>query len=796
MVGGENVRAWRALLVAGLAWWFLGCSTAPSKTAPPEKWVGSAVARAAGTEVIVLSRPTEGLVRLALVVDAGSRDADPPALATVAAIVASRRVDASFRVSPDGTEFHLECATNRIAACVATLGRALATRQPSSSEVVAAVRELRTRRLRAETKLDRRMEGLALEALFGGAASSFDPLGRDEDDRLLDAERVARFIDTHYGPTRSLLVGVGDVEGTKLVAVVNDAFRRLPSAREPRRLARGLPSGSEGARVEVGNVASAAVALVERDLAHAATLARRLVLEKERGSEALSRSELAVDVFEVRGGALVVVRALTNGDPIALAEELAFSLERLRRDPLETPPAPHPDDEAESWSAHVAGAWVARGGTPVGKSQGIGVAAVIPGGRGDRVADGDPDEALRRTANDRLLSAVKRVTSKLEPELRGRLTDQQADVVLANGARIVGRRLEGAGRVSIFVRLAGGSSEDPPSLHGRSALLAATYEAHCEAMKREGISIATRIEGTSVDLEIDFDREHARDALDRALGCLLRPSFDPSLVERARRTVLERLGPPEAAERAWAWAASILAPKSPGLIAPLGRTGTLANVRATDLLRADQELRTGARVTVGVAGDLDLRDGVHRIARRLLALPAGSPPSPPHLAAFPRSVEAASFVGPGPRVVITHRAAFDARGTTIGAEAFAAALTKTLTERPTIRVVFAIGRAEAWGAWSAIGIDLDEAALDELPSLLADARADLAARLPLEIEGRLRERRWARAHPAGLARSLVDGDPAAEERQIETARRLTAAEPAFVIGRPRGRGTGLSPVAN
>lgn len=794
-VGGDGafVRTrpeWMGLVLSVL----VGCWPGAKSAGPSGVATGPTAARVAGAEVVALRRPTDGLVALTLYVDAGSRDSDPPSLATVAAEVAARRAGATARVFPDGTELRLECATTELPRCIDALGEALSSRKTSRAEIESGRRAVSEARLAAGGDVDRAIDTAALGALFGDAAASFDPLGLPGEEARIDRSSVERFWADHFGPTRALLVAIGDLDESTLHQTVNRAFRRLPAARTAR-TERGLPEGQRRGTAIVAHEAAAGVAVAFPDFADAAALALRLG-ETLPSSSTHGSVELSIDAFEVRGGALLVARGRSRTDPIDLAEELAMEVERSRREPIARRAASGAEDEVRGWSEGVGSRWIARSSKKGGPSRGIGVAVLVAGGRGDRLRDAEPDAATLAAATQRTEAMLDRIASEVEPSLRGRLEADHASIALENGARIEAMRLPGAARVGLVVRLAGGASEDPPSLHGRAALLAALYERRCNdsIASHQSVHVTTRVEASAVEIAFDVEAARAREGIDQALACWLHASYEPSAIEDARLALLERLGTPDAPERASSWAASLLAPKSPGLIAPLGRAGTIANVRVSDVVRADRELRGGGRITVGLAGDVDLREAVLRIARRIARLPRGTPVPPPHLAAAPRSVDSVSFAGPLPRVVVTYRALFDARATALGAEALAAVLARVLIERIDAHVVFAHGGADSWGAWAAVGFDLDEASLDSLPDTLRAARPELRERIATELADRLRERRWARADSSGLARALAEEEPAPEPRLVETARRLSETTPSFVIGRPRRRSTeGVAP---
>ena len=130
-----------ALLAAVLVTGVNGIGCAGSTAVPHNPPVNLGILRGAGSaSVAVLPRPGGELVRLSLWIDAGSRDANPPQVATLAAWLAAdasgSRVTA--HVEPEGTELGMWCRKTELVRCLDALRRALALRKPGAAKTPGA----------------------------------------------------------------------------------------------------------------------------------------------------------------------------------------------------------------------------------------------------------------------------------------------------------------------------------------------------------------------------------------------------------------------------------------------------------------------------------------------------------------------------------------------------------------------------------------------------------------------------------------------------------------------------------
>src|SRR5262245_29315271 len=115
-------------LCAALA---VGCAGAQTAAPPPRAQSGLALVHEGpgrGPDLAVLAQPGAPLMQVSLFVDAGSRDADPPQTATLAAWLAAQAAGGATQaqVLPDGIELSVPCRPSELAACLARLQNALA----------------------------------------------------------------------------------------------------------------------------------------------------------------------------------------------------------------------------------------------------------------------------------------------------------------------------------------------------------------------------------------------------------------------------------------------------------------------------------------------------------------------------------------------------------------------------------------------------------------------------------------------------------------------------------------------
>jgi predicted Zn-dependent peptidase len=727
------VRVAAALVLLGMAGCGARAAAGRATTAPA---AGLEMPQVRGAHVAVLRTDASGEVQLSLFIDAGSRDGAPPQVAFVAASVAAEAAGPPFeaRVVPDGTEIHGRCPSSDMPACVAALGRALSTREVTPEALTRAHRALGVRRRRARADEARLVHGLAVRALLGEeAAAELDPLGESADDRSTDATAVRAFLAAHFGPTRAFLAASGDLEPERVMAAVKKEWGELPKAAGAR-AARASLAPRSSAAVEVGRRGHVAVALVVPSAAHGAAAAR-MVLEAGLEGRLQEQEPVAVDAhaFEVRGGSLLLVRTSPVAQVRRAGRTLAFEVGRAA---LEASlPDAHGGAAGDADPARALGElWLvrddeasaaARTAVPSGAAVAMGVGAIVAGGRADRTGKADPDAEVRRSAQARLTAELRRALAALTPARRGAEHDGGAAVVLENGARIDVRRIAAHRRARIEVRVDGGVVEEPPLLHGRTALLATAMSHGCVGRPRDALRLRLRqlgatlvpvVTGDAFGFVLDVPRDGWREGLDLALACLTAPDLTSAGVEQAKLALLSALGQ-EPPYRAWAGAA--IAPNAPGVVAPWGSRDAVKALARHDLMAAHGRAVVGARVRVQVEGDAPPAEVVERTARRLAQLRRGSVPPDARPGEALRDPSFLTTGGEKVAAVLAFRLAgevSDGRATELARRMAAA-----LGGDPGLRVAWSDGGQAPWGGWVAVAVALP---FEGVPSL-ADRMAGI-----------------------------------------------------------------------
>jgi predicted Zn-dependent peptidase len=699
-------------------------------------------------------------------IDAGARDADPPALATVAAWAASAGTEVRARVLPDGTELRIACESERLERCVEPLARVLATRTVGASALEAALARLRAARRGARADPGRTADALAIGVLLGDARG-LDPLGAAEEDTRIDAEAIARWLADHWGPSRSLWIAVGDAPPGAVKAALARALAGAPRARRARAARRIEPRA--GAAVAIGDVNVASAAIAVRSGAAGIAIARRVLDDIE---DAIAR------VFPLRGGTIVVVR---SSDARALAEGLAYARAIAPRGDE----APVDRDDPIAIAERLGASWVARTEDALPPEGGLGIGAVLAGGRGDADLD-DPDVPARRAALALLEPLARELEGLGRAGVLGDADEQRAALWSPHGARAIAQR-EPIGTVAIALAIEAPAVVEPASLHGRRALLARLLE-RCVALRVAG-AVASWSDASSFGVVVESEPAAALETIDRAARCARDPGLGPLEVEQARARALAALG---SAERRLALAARALAPGAPGLIAPAGTPEGLAAIDAAWLRAHWSAVATRDRARIAIVGDV-AADRAARVA--LLGLSR----LPPGSGAVPRAA-----IAPASEEILPARAEDDSvevllalrdraprgRGAGPGARAAASALASALSRR-ALAIAWMDAGADEHGSWLALAIRCDEAAVAAMPARLERARAEASAVLRDALGSELARasEEWARgsATASELARRLAterEGDAPDAAASEATARALLGAPARWVIARP------------
>lgn len=724
----------RALVLALAA----GCGAGGPRAVTAEPVDGPAIEEAAGLALLAIPRPTPGRAWVSMWIDAGARDATPPQLAVVAAWAAAPpEVDA--RALPDGIELSRECPTDELEPCLASLARALGTREVGDAPLASALARASDARRRAAADEARLADALALDALLGRGA---DPLGVAEPEGEIDRPALEGFLADHFGPGRALLVAVGDVSSSTLRRAAERTFRDLPAARAAR-AARAAPGRAVSVRAGGTDVVSVATTFDSPRGAIAA--AHRFVARVDRAS---------ADVFPVRGAIALVGRA-----PRADATELIDRITELHEEAVSEAVVPIPEDP-RAHARWLGARWIAGAAAGGG---GLGVGAVVDGGRADRLVD-DPDAALELQARARILASLEPTPgSEEDADLA------HARLALPNGVHIAGERLEGADHVAATVLFEGGASEESARTHGVTALLASASVHACRSRAaRElgappealGIVIAPRIGAERFGWTVTGPRERWPEVTYLAARCARSRALDAAAVDRAR---LDAVAPAERAALALA-----LAPDAPGRIVPAPADGVAAGL--DDVRRWRARVAVGARAHIGLVGDVPLAAATARLARIAARYPRGEAPPAERWGGPPGTLGTGRS---GPRVGAWIVWAAPMTGRRARAVAgFCERAERTLSAGGRLRVVerhhvFSGG----WGL-AAVRVEALEADLARLPALVPPIPAAPAP---------------AGSPPRGstpTSRSLALARGEADTDGADGASELAAATPRFVVLRP------------
>lgn len=704
-------------LLAIVALLLAGCPPRGGTTPSPVPQPQPEVAQVGELQLALRPRATRGLVRASLWVDAGSRDGSPPAVATLAAWAAGEGM-----ATPDATVFEARCERNALADCLDPLRRALATRQLDRETHAALRARLVDARRRAAADPRRRAEVLAVAAAL--EAPEVDPLGDAEDDDALTREAIAEFWRAHYGVGRALLILQGDLpEGAR--ERVGELTAGWPRAAAPRRPREAPAAGARSATETAARGASAIAALFGEPAA----------------AQEAARQLPGARLFALRGGTVVLVGG--GRDLPARAHRVATAM-RAEDGASGSPREAEGDDPTVA----IVSRWLGAGQGSV-RAMGVGVSCAEGRGRPELEA-----------CTERVRATVAQAVAAAAPEREGEVDGSSGAVRLANGAVIRSERVPGP--VGVVVRFAGGPSEAPPGAHGRAAIAARALALGCE------LPVEPFAESTGWGL---VHSGPARDLAAVVRCAMAEPEAETVSQARHRVRAIARERP----ERTWA--ARLIAPGNPGLVAPEGSDSGAASVHGIGDFLA--EARVGARTVVAVVGDLDPTEAIDRVAPILGALERGDPPSPIDRSPAAITLRAEQQASSTPRVAVALAVDAEGRGAATAARAFARALSDAAIDAGLPVHAWDGGAAEGM-AWALLAFDVPEEQLDAVPGRLR--RALGAARVDLDAMNETL--RWATGDPRRAARRLArDGttEPPVPDRLVIEA--LQDAEPSYVIGR-------------
>lgn len=735
---------------------------------------------AAGTQIVLVPRSTSGRVWLSLWLDAGSRDADPPELATLAMWTAVSADDVAVRVLPDGIELTLPCRTPALHECLSQLAAAVGQRRLDPERWSAAERRLEDARARIAGDEGRRLDALALEALLG---RSIDPLGRAAEPA--DIEAAEQFLADHAGAGRLLLVAIGDVDARALREAVEVTLGRLPRARRSRAVREA--HGARSVRVEVGDREAVAAATLRPSIADGARLARRWLARVEGD---VPRARATADTFPVRGGAAVVARVEGREAQRALVEHLAELSEEPALQASDPPPS---EDGPRALARWIGVRWASRQREAV--RAGLGVAVLLDGGRGDRVGEADPDAALRDAA-ERELTHVLRAT--LDPvTLEGTVSADLVDARLPGGAVLRARRLAGAARLSAVVLFEGGAEEEPADEHGVTALLTRLAAEGCDEVSRRelgltleslGIETAAILTAEAWGLRVEGPPDRWREVSYLAPRCAGLPYLDTGEVGATRETLMATLTRPEHAGRALV--ATLLSPAAPGRVAPLGSAHGVDAVSPRVLARARRQRVARVRARLALAGDVAMDDAARILARGAARWDEGAAPELAPWAASTEPMRGGRHPYDRYEAVVAWTTTAPDQGD-MAAAAFAQAAARALSGEPGLRALWHEGGTHGGRAFALVGLETSPDALDGLPAHVSRAVGTLgwSEVADVAVADDEERRAWGESSPRRVALALAtrSAEPLARDEAIRILEQLASSSPYYVILRPQPR---------
>jgi predicted Zn-dependent peptidase len=790
----RRFAVWCALLLAS------GCGGTALHAPPRPLQTFELIRPSDGTrpDLAVIARPGGEFVYLALWIDAGARDAALPQTATLAAWLAEDATghNARAQVWPDAIELAGTCRKRELAACVARLGRALSLRDVQRAVLADAQSRLAdARRTSAARDPERRADELALRALYGEDAAALFPFGRAEDDaRAADAGALRAFMGEHFGVRRALLVAIGDVDARAMESAARAGFASVPKTAQPRgeRSLVAVPGGSVA--VDVDDRAALSLALQARDLDAARAGADALTRRLQRD---VPNTTARGHVFAVRGAALALLRVQTR-EPLAVVHAAAHEVERLRHEDTAVVPAPASGEDTEAFARRLAIRWATRSRAQPSAELGLGIGVLVAGGRADRLAEADPDAALRARFRDRAEEAFASGRALGAPRVDGSIDAHTASVRLDNGVHIELRQ-RASEQIAVALRFAHGAAAEPPLLHGRAALLATLASTGCAGLPPAqlarrlhelGARLSPRVDAESFGLLLTAPEASWQPALALAVDCALHPTLDRPNLAEARLRLRAQLGSSNGPGALAAASAEWLAPAAPGALAPWGSPDRQASVGLFELRELWSASRAGALLAVAAVGPLPVEQALGVIARRAAELPAGSALgaasiAPPDSVAEPGQPIAQPTFG-----LVLWRAQMTGADAA-GARAFATVARAALGQAPDVAANWYAGGTDAAGGWAAVALSGPTASLSawiaQLGTVMRSVPATSVARA-VDIEFELAQQ--ARADAAADPRTEAEAVARAALGRSETepnleaaralARKLAQAEPTWL----------------
>jgi predicted Zn-dependent peptidase len=255
----------------------------------------------------------------------------------------------------------------------------------------------------------------------------------------------------------------------------------------------------------------------------------------------------------------------------------------------------------------------------------LGVGVLVAGGRGDDLVAPDPDAALRKQATQQLTRALSEGRVLARPVLVGAVSNERVEAKLGLAITLRALRSKRAD-LDALIALAPGAASDPPTHHGRAALLATLLATACGGRTRAelraelsalGADLEPYVTSRHFGLRLRAPKPHARAALALLAECIARPLLGGREIAYAQRIARESLTRNGSALEWRALVAQALVPRTPGALSPLGSLeGLAANDHRSlrELLAASLE---HPDVLVSITGPLPAEVAAMQVARRL-----------------------------------------------------------------------------------------------------------------------------------------------------------------------------------
>jgi predicted Zn-dependent peptidase len=757
-----------------------GCAHAPT----PPRTVGPAsseieVDELEGRKLAVLRLSSRGLVRVSLFIDAGSRDAEPPQVATLAAELAAAAAGPEVEAwtSPDAIELSVEGEADELPALLERLGNALALRTVDASALAQRISALEAQRARALSDPARMASELSLRAVLGASAEGLFPLGRAEDDGAISRASVEAFLAEAFGADRTFVVIAGDITRASARDAWARATRRWPAAGRPRREPEPL-EGRFAVEVQVDS-ARAFVATALLPSIDTAIAARALLEES-----ALARTGAATAfAYPIEGGALLTVSAAPNtpaSTEPALVRTLLRAIDAADADAAvaytgSMAGRAHATSASVREVARQVGLRWAASGEAAPRAVAVGLGVVIDGGRGDDAREDDPDASLAGRAETELEATLRAARAAANPSFEPD-ANEPGWLKLANGSRVRFEPSVSSASFGLAIAFEGGLAEEPPDVQGRTRLIAMALAKRCGRELGSEAIVRGFAEDRAFGIWLETTADQWTGMAQRALDCALAMPLDARSIEDARVLMLQRLED----EPEWPLFAAIsraIAPGAPGLVWSLGRPDSLDRVRVAGVRAMLERARVGKRVRISASAPVPEETVLRFLASAVGSLAPGEAPPPQ----APGTATEGPMALESPGVAFVTAALRLPPGSATSARAYADAFAEALRAEG-LPVTLSVGGGGRWGRWAAVRV---EGAPADLPALAARLQAirPRQTSYTAKLQERMRARRWSTSTPGAFAALTVAEEPTPAESEPAAATLPDATATVLLVGR-------------